>query len=123
MISNTQAAQYLDSVLGIGAPAFLIALAVEKVESKEQALAAAGYEEYDQTLIAMMAVAIVVAAGDPRRLASQGAPSGASRSFRYAGGDLTQLRRTLAALDTAGVMADVVGPDPALPNAFLMVVG
>lgn len=126
MITSTQAAQYLDSVLGISVPAFLIALAIEKAESKEQALAQSGYTETDQTLIFLMTVALIAAAGDPRRLSSQGAPSGASRSFKYAGGDLAQLRAALSALDTKGIMADLVGPDPFAavpPNAMFMVVG
>lgn len=113
MISTSQAKQYLDQALGVGMPDFLVLAAVAKVEAAEPAMIAAGYSESDQTLIQCMAVALIAAGGDPRRIASQGAPSGASRSFKYSQNDLTALRRALAALDTAGTVAALVGPDPA----------
>ena len=121
MISAAQATQYLDQALGVGMPAFLVSAAVEKVESAEAAMIDAGYSDADQTLIQCMAVALVAAGGDPRRISSQGAASGASRSFKYRDSDLTALRRSLAALDTAGTVAQIVGPDPSA-QAMLMVV-
>lgn len=121
MITSTQAQQYLDSTLGVSVPAFLLDAAVAKVATAEPKMIEAGYDEYTRVLIQCIAVALVAAAGDPRRLSSQGAPSGASRSFKYKDGDLTALRRSLAALDTAGTVAEVVGPDPAA-SAFMFVV-
>lgn len=121
MITSTQAQQYLDATLGVSVPAFLLDAAVAKVAAAEPAMVLAGYDEYTRVLIQCIAVALVAAAGDPRRLSSQGAPSGASRSFKYKDGDLTALRRSLAALDTAGTVAGVVGPDPAA-SAFMFVV-
>lgn len=121
MISASQAQQYLDQALGVGLPAFLVAAAVEKVEAAESAMQDAGYSEADQTLIQCMAVALIAAAGDPRRISSQGAASGASRSFKYRDTDLTALRRSLAALDTAGTVADLVGPDPSTQTLLLVV--
>lgn len=121
MISPTQARQYLDQALGVGMPDFLVASAVEEVEAFEPAMIAAGYTEGVQVRIQCMAVALLCAAGDPRRLTSQGAPSGASRGFKYADKDLSALRRSLAALDTAGIVSDLVGPDPTAP-ALLMIV-
>jgi hypothetical protein len=120
VISAAQAAQYLDQALGISLPAFLVAAAVEKVEALEPAMVAAGYAEADMTLIQCMAVALIAAAGAPRRLSSQGAPSGASRSFKTLDGDLTALRRALAARDTAGITSQVVGPDPSTSTAFIV---
>lgn len=120
MISSAQASQYLDQALGIALPAFLVAAAVEKVEALEPAMFAAGYAEADITLIQCMAVALVAASGAPRRLSSQGAPSGASRSFKTIDGDLTALRRALAARDTAGITAGVVGPDPSTSTVFIV---
>ena len=113
MISTAQAGQYLDQALGVSLPAFLVLAACEKVEQIEPDMIAAGYSESDQTLIQCMAVALVASAGAPRRVSSQGAASGASRSFKYADKDLTALRRALAALDTAGLVSALVGPDPA----------
>lgn len=121
MISSTQAQQYLDQALGVGVPVFLIDAAVAKVATAEQAMIDAGYSAYDQIMVQCMAVALIAAAGDPRRLTSQHAPSGASRGFKYKDNDLSALRRTLAALDTAGTVADLIGPDPLNP-AMMMVV-
>lgn len=121
MISTTQATQYLDAALGVGLPSFLITAAVDEVEALEPAMIAAGYSEATQVRIQCMAVALVAAAGDPRRIQSQGAPSGASRSFKYGDDTLTKLRRSLAALDTAGVTAQLVGPDPSTQTLVMVV--
>lgn len=121
MITSTQAQQYLDQALGVGVPVFLIDAAVAKVATAEPAMIDAGYAEHDQIMVQCMAVALIAAAGDPRRLSSQGAPSGASRGFKYKDGDLSQLRRALAALDTAGTVAGLVGADPSRPAMFMVV--
>ena len=121
MITSAQATQYLDQMLGVGAPGFLIDAAISDVATYEVALTAAGYTASTIVRIECMAVAILVAAGDPKRTSSQGAASGASRSFKFKDGDLSALRRSLAALDTSGVVADLVGVDPA-GSAFMMVV-
>lgn len=121
MISATQAAQYMDQALGISLPSFLVAAACEKVEGAEPAMQAAGYSESDQMLIQCMAVALIASAGSPRRLASQSAPSGAGRSFKNADGDLSALRRSLAALDKAGTVSALVGIDPASATLFMVV--
>ena len=121
MITSAQATQYLDQMLGVGAPAFLVDAAVADVATYEAALTAAGYSSSTIVRIQCMATAILVAAGDPKRTSSQGAASGASRSFKFKDGDLSALRRSLASLDTSGVVADLVGADPAA-SAFMMVV-
>lgn len=121
MITSTQAQQYLDEALGVGVPSFIVDAAVAKVATAEAAMVSAGYSDHDQTLIQCMAVALIAAAGPPRRIQSQGAPSGASRSFKNPDGDLSALRRSLASLDTAGTVADLIGPDPSSP-AMMMVV-
>ena len=102
-------------------PSFLIDAAVEKIEAAEPAMIAAGYSEADQIMIQCMAVAIIAASGSPRRVSSQGAPSGASRSFKYSDKDLTNLRRSLAALDTAGTVTALVGIDPSAATLFMIV--
>lgn len=120
MISSAQAAEYLDKTLGISVPSFVLTAAVEKVEAVEPAMIAAGYSEADQVLIQAMAVSIIAAAGAPRRINSQGAPSGASRSFKNDDAALSALRNSLEALDTAGTVAALVGPDPAAATLFLV---
>lgn len=121
MITTTQAAQYLDMTLGITVPSYLLTAAVERIETAEIAMIDAGYDEPKQILVQSMAVAIVAAGGDPRRIQSQHAASGASRSFKNADKDLTALRRALAALDTAGTVTDLVGPDPVNGTLFAVV--
>lgn len=119
MITSAQAKQYLDQALGVGVPDFLIDTAVAKVATAEAAMA--DYSASDQILIQCMAVAIIAAAGSPRRISSQGAPSGASRGFKYADKDLSALRRSLAALDTAGTVTELIGPDPSAATLFMVV--
>jgi len=119
MITSTQATQYLDQALGVGVPSFLVDAAVAKVATAEAAMAV--YGAHDQILIQCMAVAIIAASGAPRRVRSQGAASGASRSFDYSDKDLSALRRSLAALDTAGTVSALVGPDPAAATLFFVV--
>ena len=119
MITSAQATQYLDQALGGGVPGFLVDAAVAKVEAVEPDMAI--YAEHDQIIMQCMAVAIIAAAGAPRRVSSQGAPSGASRGFKYSDKDLSALRRSMAALDTAGVLSALVGPDPAAATLFMVV--
>lgn len=121
MITAAQAAQYLDQSLGVTLPAFVVQAACDKVEAAEPAMLAAGYSESDRVLIQCMAVSLIAGAGAPRRIQSQGAPSGASRSFTNADDAMTALRRSLAALDTAGTVAELIGPDPS-QNTLLLVV-
>lgn len=121
MITREQAVQYLDQALGISLPSFIVDAAIAKVQTAEAAMVSAGYSAPDQTLIQCMAVALVAAAGSPRRIQSQGAASGASRSFKNADGDISALRKSLAVLDSAGTVADIVGPDPSSPAVFMVV--
>ena len=121
MITSTQAQQYLDQALGVSVPAFIVQAAVDKVATAEPAMVLAGYSAMDQILIQSMAVAIIASAGAPRRIASQGAASGASRSFKNFDSSLTALRRSLAALDTAGTVSDLIGLDPAGNTLFMVV--
>lgn len=120
MITSTQAQQYLDQALGVGVPSFLVDVAVAKVATAEQAMIDAGYGVPDQTLIQIYAVAIIAGTA-ARQITSQTAPSGASRSFKNPDGALTALRRELAALDTAGTVTALVGPDPATATMLMVV--
>jgi hypothetical protein len=121
VITSAQARQYLDQALGISVPDFIVDAAVAKVATAEQAMVDAGYSAETQLLVQSYAVAIIAAAGAPRRLQSQGASSGASRSFKNQDDALTQLRRALAGLDTAGTVAALIGPDPASNTLFMVV--
>lgn len=120
MISSTQASDFIRETLGAVAPAFFLNAAIETVGATEPAMIAAGYTEANRTLMQALAVTLI-AAGAARQVQSQGAPSGASRSFAYRKDDLTRLRRQLQALDTAGLLAEAVGPDPAVQTFFAVV--
>ena len=119
--TNGDVIEYLDMVLGIKVPESVVTLAVGKVSAHEASLVSAGYSSNDQALIALYSAVIISAAGAPRRIQSQSAPSGASRSFKNDDKALSQLRQSLRALDTAGVMTDAVGPDPAGASMFMVV--
>lgn len=121
MISADQARQYLDQTLGITVPGFVLSAAIEEVEAVEQAMVDAAYSDSVMIRVQAMAVALIAAAGAPRRLSNQGAPSGASRAFKYADKDMTALRAALAALDTAGTVSALIGPDPSSPSLLLVV--
>lgn len=121
MITAAQAIEYLDKALGVSVPSFFVDAAIAKVGAVEADLIAAGYSSADQLLIECMAVAIIASAGAPRRAQSQGAPSGASRSFKNDDNAFTALRKSLASLDTAGVTAGIVGADPAKGSLFMVV--
>lgn len=121
MITTAQATEYLDSALGIAVPSFIVQAAVDKVATAEPAMVSAGYSAADQVMVQCMAVAIIAAAGNPRRIGSQGAPSGASRSFQNQANALTALRRSLAALDSSGTVADLVGVDPVTGSFFAVI--
>lgn len=123
MISLTQARQYLDSSVGASLPDFLVSAVLEEVEALEPAMFDAGYSEAAITQMQCLAVALRAIGGDVRRINSQGAASGASRSFKYRadGADLTAMRRQLEGLDTAGITAALIGADPNA-NTLLLVV-
>ena len=121
MITSTQASQYLDQALGISLPAFVVDAAIAKVQQAEAAMTEAGYSDPDKVMIQCLAVALVAAAGGPRRIQSQGAASGASRSFKNVDGDLSSLRVSLSSLDTARTVSEIVGPDPRAPTVFMVV--
>lgn len=121
MITSTQAQEYLKQMLGVGVPAFILDAAIDTIAPAEQAMIDAGYSLAQRTMVQTYAVVIIAAAGDPRRVTSQTAPSGASQSFKYAESSLTWLRRALAALDPAGTVTALIGPDPASNTMFMVV--
>lgn len=121
MITSAQARQYLDQALGITVPDFIVDAAVAEIAAGEPAMTAAGYSSTKKVLVQSMAVAIKASAGSARRIQSQGGASGASRSFTNVDNALTLMRRELAALDTAGTVAALIGPDPASNTVFMVV--
>ena len=120
MIDLEQATAYLDEMLGITVPSFVLEAAIADVGAREPAMQAAGYTAATTVRVQAMAVAILAGADFARRIQSQGAPSGASRSFKNRDAAITELRRSLSALDTAGTVADLLGPDPSAGTLLLV---
>jgi len=117
MITAAQATQYIGDTIGASIPAFVVDAAVTRVAAIDAALSAQ-YDAGTAMMIEAMAVTIIACAGSPRRIASQGAPSGASRSFANDSKALTALRRSLKALDSAGLTSAIVGADPSTASYF-----
>lgn len=123
MITTAQAAEYLDQALGMSLPSFIVQAAVDTIATAEATMVTAGYSAAKQVLVQSMAVAIVAAGGAPRRIQSQGAPSGASRSFKNQDDALSALRRQLDELDDADTVAGLVGSDPCTGTYFAVIEG
>lgn len=121
MITEAQAKEFLTAGLGVSLPDFFVSAAVAKVATFEAAQQAAGYDAATITLQQTQAVAIVALSMAPRRISSQGAPSGASRSFTNTTDALTQLGNSLATSDTQGVLAEITGQ--AGGGGFFRVIG
>lgn len=119
MITAAQATQYIGDTIGASIPAFVVDAAVARIAVIDAALSAQ-YDAGTVMMIEAMAVTIVACAGSPRRIASQGATSGASRSFTNDSKALTALRRSLKALDSAGLTSGLVGADPAAASFFMV---
>lgn len=88
--------------LGYSIPSSLLTPILCRVNSIIDCLDGAGYDDCTQTLIMMYAAALMSASSGARKIKSQSAPSGASRSFEYGDDSITWLRDSLTALDTSG---------------------
>lgn len=88
--------------LGYSIPAALLDPILCVVNKIIPCLDGAGYDDCTAKLILMYAAALMATSSGARRIKSQGAPSGASRSFDYGDDGITWLRDSLAKLDTSG---------------------
>ncbi|KAB0849156.1 hypothetical protein B7T06_06335 [Cronobacter sakazakii] len=104
-ITAAQVKQQL-SALGYSIPDFIIDAYLCKLNSIEQCLEAAGYDECDVVLIQVYAVTLMALTAYTQRIKSQSAPSGASRSFDYTG-DVLSMRDALLSLDKSGCTASL----------------
>nr|WP_310616688.1 hypothetical protein [Pantoea cypripedii] len=108
--------------LGYTIPDVLLTPILDEVNGIDACLEGAGYSTSAQTLIKLYAAALMSASSGARRIKSQGAPSGASRSFDYRDDGLSDLRTALSLADTSGCTASL--PISAGQSAgFFMVVG
>lgn len=121
MVTIEQVKQFLDSSYGVSIPDFILQAAIDSVASVQPCLDGAGYTASQMLFIQLYAVAIIASAADPRKIKSQGAPNGASRSFENGKKGVDSMRVKLSELDTSGCTTAIVG-NSATKNAFFMVV-
>ncbi|SAI62889.1 Uncharacterised protein [Bordetella trematum] len=113
MLTNAQGKQYLQSQGIDNVPDFILAAWVELVNSIDGCLGE-HYTPGVALLIQSYLLALMAYGQGDKYIASQSAPSGASRSFRYQGfaerwrGMLALLR----GLDTKGCATGLIPPDP-----------
>ena len=93
--------------LGYAIPAVVLDLIIAQVNGIDECLDAAGQDDTTQKLIKLYAAALLSASSGARRIKSQGAPSGASRSFDYGEDGLRWLADTLSQMDTGGCTASL----------------
>ncbi|ENO6484169.1 TPA: hypothetical protein ACF3IY_000333 [Enterobacter kobei] len=95
------------SELGYAIPDALLTPILCVVNKVIPCLEGAGYDDCTSQLILMYAAALMATSSGARRIKSQGAPSGASRSFEYGDDSITWLRDSLARLDTSGCTVEL----------------
>ncbi|WP_419792560.1 DUF7370 family protein [Serratia fonticola] len=93
--------------LGYSIPSALLTPILCVVNGILPCMDGAGYDDCTQTLILLYAAALMSASSGARKIKSQSAPSGASRSFEYGDDSIVWLRNSLAQLDTNGCTADL----------------
>jgi len=100
-ITAAQVKQQLSALGYTTVPDFMIDAYLCKLAKIEPCLIGAGHDECDLMLIQSYAVTLMVLTAFTQRIKSQGAPSGASRSFDYSD-NVLNMRDALLALDTSG---------------------
>lgn len=109
------------SELGYSVPSVIIEAILKKVNQVSDCLNAHGYSEEDQQLILIYSACLLIQMQGSRKIASQSAPSGASRSFKYDDAGFKQMYNLLQNLDIHGC-TDALGiTSPSKP--LFMVVG
>lgn len=93
--------------LGYSIPDALLTPILCRVNSIIECMDGADYDDCTQQLILLYAAALMSASSGARRIKSQSAPNGASRTFDYGDDAITWLRNSLAALDTNGCTDDL----------------
>lgn len=95
------------SELGYAIPDALLTPILCVVNKIIPCLEGAGYDYCTAQLILMYAAALMATSSGARRIKSQGAPSGANRSFEYGDDSITWLRNSLSQLDTSGCTGEL----------------
>ncbi|WP_241624565.1 DUF7370 family protein [Rosenbergiella epipactidis] len=107
--------------LGFTVPDSLLTLLLSQVSGVSACMDGAGYSEDLQRLLLIYAVLRLAALSGARKISSQSAPSGASRSFTYDSAGTDHLLKQIRAWDSNGCLSGL----PLLSNSvgFFDVVG
>lgn len=122
MISLEQAKAYL-AELGYEIPDAILGCLITTAERIQDCLDANGYPACTQDLIYYYLVGMLAISNGARRIKSQAAPNGASRSFDYPADQLKQLRQMLRVLDPAGCSTSLQPADPNSAAAMFIGLG
>jgi len=93
--------------LGFTVPDAILNLLLDQVSAVSDCMDGAGYSESLQKLLLIYAVTRLAALSGARRIASQSAPSGASRSFSYDSAGTDYLYDQILAWDKNGCLGDL----------------
>ncbi|WP_286876690.1 MULTISPECIES: DUF7370 family protein [Pantoea] len=107
--------------LGFTVPDAVLQLLIEQVSAASVCMDGAGYSESLQKLLLIYAAARLAALSGARKISSQSAPSGASRSFTYDSAGTDHLSKQILAWDTNGCLGGL--PISGLAVGFFDVVG
>lgn len=91
--------------LGFTVDDALLTLILEQVSGASACMDGAGYSDSLQKLLLIYAVLRLAALSGARKISSQSAPSGASRSFTYDSAGTDGLLRQIRAWDTNGCLS------------------
>lgn len=106
-----QAQEYL-AELGLTLPSFVLSALVNKSNGIDACLDGSGYSDDDALLIKVYLVGLFAITNGARRIKSQSAPSGASRSFDYGVSQFREIRSALNAIDKFGCATSLQPLEP-----------
>ena len=93
--------------LGFTVPDALLTLLLDQVSTSSACMDGAGYSDGIQKLLLIYATLRLAALSGARKISSQSAPSGASRSFAYDAAGTDNLLKQIRAWDTNGCLSDL----------------
>lgn len=110
------------SELGYSVPGLILDAILKKVNAISDCLVAHDYSDADQLLILIYSACLLAQMQGTRKIASQSAPSGASRSFKYDDEGFKAMHSLLRSLDVHGC-TECLGISHSNKPLFLVVGG
>lgn len=93
--------------LGFTVPDSVLNLLIAQVNKSDDCMDGAGYDDTTQTLLKLYAVVRLAALSGARKISSQSAPSGASRSFAYDSAGTDNLYSQILSWDTNECLSEL----------------